>query len=308
MAGASTPSALQTQLWAGSIPLAIRLAKQESKTYESDVYLVYFPRISYLPLLHRRLHEFFFSSLIDQNVFPADGWLSYEDVPLKWHYPVGLLFDLYSGASEQLHDQSGVEQDQPDEILPWKLTLHFSDWPTEHLVRLDPDNDALRDAFRNSVKEACFLRHGSGKVIMSLSREDSTKLWLAVEQQNLAMFNSVNQKLLHPPGVSLRYIPLKVYLPAAAAVDSTDQPSPGHLRVVQSLVTPTISTPKGQTQTLGMALNTLLPTLFPSRRSPLLALPVLHGAVVPLSVPVETLAEVAAYADGFLHIAVVMMA
>jgi autophagy-related protein 5 len=51
----------------------------------------------------------------------------------------------------------------------------------------------------------------------------------------------------------------------------------------------------------------LLPSLFPSRRSPLLAFPVLHGAVIPLSVGLEELAEYAAYADGFLHIAIAMM-
>jgi hypothetical protein len=33
----------------------------------------------------------------------------------------------------------------------------------------------------------------------------------------------------------------------------------------------------------------------------------LHGAIVPLAIGIETLAEIAAYADGFLHIAVVMM-
>ena len=63
----------------------------------------------------------------------------------------------------------------------------------------------------------------------------------------------------------------------------------------------------GQLQTLGTALNTLIPALFPSRRSPLLAYPILHGAIVPLSVGIEELAEFAAYADGFLHIAIAMM-
>jgi autophagy-related protein 5 len=63
----------------------------------------------------------------------------------------------------------------------------------------------------------------------------------------------------------------------------------------------------GQPQTLGTALNTLVPALFPSRRSPLLAHPILHGAIVPLSVSIEELAEFACYADGFLHVAIAMM-
>lgn len=56
-----------------------------------------------------------------------------------------------------------------------------------------------------------------------------------------------------------------------------------------------------------MALNQILPTVFPSRRNPVLATPVLHGAVVPMGAPVEELMRAAAFADGFLHIVVVML-
>lgn len=64
----------------------------------------------------------------------------------------------------------------------------------------------------------------------------------------------------------------------------------------------------GQPQTVGTALNHIIPSLFPSRRSPLLAHAVLHGAVLPLSTSVEELLRTTAYLDGWLHIAVVMMA
>lgn len=64
----------------------------------------------------------------------------------------------------------------------------------------------------------------------------------------------------------------------------------------------------GAVQTVGTALNTMIPTLFPSRRIPMLARPVLHGAELPLGTPVEELLRVAAYSDGWLHINVVMMA
>lgn len=63
----------------------------------------------------------------------------------------------------------------------------------------------------------------------------------------------------------------------------------------------------GQVVTLGRALKTILPTVFPSDRTPILARPVMHGAVVPMSAPVEDLLRAASYTDGFLHIAVVML-
>lgn len=251
--------------------------------------------------------------LLDTSASPKDGWLSVEEVPLKWHLPAGLLYDLYSGTSGHSQDNNGrgdnhstqEEEDQLAKSLPWRLTLHFSSWPDDHLARLDQDGKVLRDAFTNSYKEASFIRHGSNRVVMSLGKDDATQLWESVEKHDLQLFNQVSRKLLYPPGVALKSIPFKVYLPSSAPSDSSSAPAQGHLKVVQSLMNPSVSS--RQPQTLGTALNTLLPTLFPSRRSPLLAIPVLHGAVVPLGVSLQELAETSSYADGFLHIAVVMM-
>ena len=127
---------------------------------------------------------------------------------------------------------------------------------------------------------------------------------------DLQLFNTINNKLLNPPGIELRHIPIKIYLPTSATPTASDTISEesrqaGHIRVVQSLVTLNLSS--RQPQTIGTALNSILPTIFPSRRNPLLAQPVLHGAVVPMSATVEELGRAAAYADGFLHVAVVML-
>jgi autophagy-related protein 5 len=127
----------------------------------------------------------------------------------------------------------------------------------------------------------------------------------------LTLFNSINNKLLYPPGLELKHVPIKIYLPTAAnqaasetiAEDNTQQA--GHIRVVQALV-PFFAVSK-QPQTLGMALNSILPTIFPSRRNPLLAQPVLHGTVVPMGAVMEDLGRAAAYPDGFLHVAIVML-
>jgi autophagy-related protein 5 len=134
-----------------------------------------------------RLHAFFAPSFIDPEVIPYDGWFSFEDVPLKWQYPLGLLYDLVSGASPSqasgldVQDQSPL--DEQDDHLPWRLTLHFTEWPEHALVRPDAEGKMLHDAFINSVKEADFLRNGTAKGIMSLSKDDSTKLWNAVQER-----------------------------------------------------------------------------------------------------------------------------
>lgn len=270
------------------------------------MYQIQYPRLSYLPFLLPRLHAFFTSFLIDPAAAPHEGWFSCEDVPLKWHYPVGLLYDLFSGtqpaqANGSDHDHSPTRQ--CSSTGPWCLTLHFTDWPGEQLVQPDAEGKVLHDAFINSVKEADFLRNGTAKGIMSLSKDDSTQLWTAVQEHQRSAFDPIFQKLLYAQGAPLRHIPLKIYLPSSP---SASEPSSGHLRVVQSLVTPFFQSTK-EPQTLGMALHALLPTLFPSRRTPILAKPVLHGAVVPMNSQVEGLLREAAYLDGWLHLGLVMI-
>jgi autophagy-related protein 5 len=220
------------------------------------------------------LHAFFESSLIYPEVSPADAWLEYEGVPLRWHYPLGLLYDLYSGAEPAYpsdgarHEDQTPHSDSSDEQkpLPWKLTVHFSDYPVEQLVKLDADGKHLHDLYIHSVKEADYLRTGTGKTVMFLSKEDSTQLWEAVKEHNFSLFNPINQKLLNPQGAVLRHLPVRLYLPHASSSDTKplakteeatekeqDQAGekatkkeekdvpPGSLRVVQSLITPSLT-------------------------------------------------------------------
>ncbi|EME39498.1 hypothetical protein DOTSEDRAFT_180063 [Dothistroma septosporum NZE10] len=317
-ASASSIAALQSKIWSGSLALEIRLAASDCRTYdESEPYYVQYPRLSYLAFLLPRLHSFFASSLIDPGVSAHDAWLSFEDVPMKWHYPLGLLYDLFSGAEPSDLEATGAEHASQfvadasvtTSTIPWKLTIHYTDFPDEQLIQLDTGGRAMQDMFINSVKEADFVRNGTARTIMLMSKDDSDNLWSSVQEHNLQLFNTVNNKLLDPPGMQLRHIPVKIYLPTSASKEATDiipeeGAAPGHLRVVQSLVT--LQLPSKQPQTLGTALNGVLPTIFPSRRSPIYARPVLHGAAVPLSARLDEVSKTVAYPDGFLHIAVVM--
>ena len=169
-------------------------------------------------------------------------------MPLKWHFPLGLLYDLYSGAepayppdvpSSSSHKTEQAEDEQ--QRLPWRLTVHFSSYPTEQLTQLDNEDEVLHDLFKNSVKEADYLRTGTGKTVMFLSKEDITQLWEAVKRHDFSLYSPINQKLLNPPGVNLRHLPVRLYLPHAVSDSLKEEASPGSLRVVQSLVPPNLS-------------------------------------------------------------------
>ena len=103
------------------------------------------PRLSYLPFILPRLHAFFSPSLIDPALAPHGAWLSFDNVPLKWHYPAGLLYDLHSGIQTEESDQ----ESQSHDILPWKLTLHYTEFPLDQLIQMDAEYKVLLDTFIN---------------------------------------------------------------------------------------------------------------------------------------------------------------
>lgn len=99
------------------------------------------PRFSYLSLLLPRLTSYF-------NL-PCSSF-HHEEIQLR-NLPLGLLVDLYQPGS-----------------LPWKLTLGRG-----------PEWD-IGDTFLNGAKEADFVRFGTAKGIMGMSKADTEGLWNGV--------------------------------------------------------------------------------------------------------------------------------
>ncbi|KAL8378711.1 hypothetical protein RB599_008497 [Gaeumannomyces hyphopodioides] len=228
------------------------------------------PRFGYLALLLPRLAAYFGR--------PCSSF-HHEDVQLR-NLPVGLLVDLY----------------QP-QALPWRLVVD------------EGEGWHIGDTFLNGAKEADFLRNGHAKQIMSMSKDDTTALWNAVQDEkkgDYATFARINNQLLNAP-TPLKHVPIRIYIPSSSPSSpaATTPAAAGSFRVMQALVAPRIAnkTP----QTLGPALRSLLPTLFPSSRDPVLANVILHGAPVPFSAPLEALMREAAYPDGWLCLTVVLL-
>ncbi|KAI4152790.1 MAG: hypothetical protein LQ340_002711 [Diploschistes diacapsis] len=189
---------LQEAVWKGSLPLQIRLSPTDCRVYDDTIpYYVHAPRLSYLPFLIVDLHAFFSPYLIYPSVSASSAWFSFEGVPLKWHHPIGLLYDLFSGASPALppssrHAPSTSAPSGSATALPWRLMVHYSAFPSDQMVQLDEEGKAFHDAFINSVKEADFLRNGTGNAIMKLSKDDSTALWDAVVKRSYSAYPALS--------------------------------------------------------------------------------------------------------------------
>lgn len=132
--------------------------------YTNETVKIQFPRLSYIGLLLQKLHAFFSKDLIYPDAKFEDAWLEYDGVPLKWHYPCGLLYDLYSGnepfglgADERRSEKESDDGRGEGKTLPWRLTVHFSDYPVTQLVKLDAAGKHLHDLYINGVKEVRLL-------------------------------------------------------------------------------------------------------------------------------------------------------
>ncbi|CAG8452331.1 4413_t:CDS:2 [Acaulospora colombiana] len=99
---------------------------------------------------------------------------------------IGLLFDLHAGYRP--------DSDSP-KPLPWPVTVHFKNFPAEKLIRANVI-DAMQDFFMSMIKEADFLRNGSTKKVMNLSKNDQTQLWDGLWSRNELTLGDVLHQIL----------------------------------------------------------------------------------------------------------------
>jgi autophagy-related protein 5 len=71
------------------------------------------PRHSYLPVVVDKIQRHFGDFVLTANK-SNEIWFDYNGTPLKWHYPVGLLYDLY--ANEGYESLANI---------PWSINVHF---------------------------------------------------------------------------------------------------------------------------------------------------------------------------------------
>ncbi|KAI8839002.1 autophagy protein Apg5-domain-containing protein [Chytriomyces cf. hyalinus JEL632] len=329
------------QVWSGRVPLTIRLADADGGS-DDEALNVLALRCAYLPL-YMSLIRAHFAAIRSRSEaeLAAEWWFSWRGIPLKWHYPIGLLHDMFTHSS--LPSSAASKQDPTN---PWRITLHFSAFPADKIFRSLPTpihaNDPPRDFYMNSLKESDFIRNMSVKKTMSLSKPDQTLLWDTLAESAGASTDSdlerSHAKLveLHDTfwGVDAKLMAGNV---AAAAVEN-DETSVGtgglaggnHLcrsvavrcysgwdkPLFQELISPKNSS--GADVTLLEALRILAPDLIPATSTSSAAHDmegtnedgslleqvklISHGVEIPLDTPIAWLARHFSYPDNFLHL------
>ncbi|KAK6986543.1 autophagy protein 5 [Biomphalaria glabrata] len=257
------------ELWDGKIPVSFQLAQEEIYTVEQpDPFFLLVPRLTYFPLVTDKVYRH-----MVKHVDPDHGemWLEFDNQPLKWHYPIGVLYDLYGYQSE----------------LPWTLTVHFKNFPEDELLHC-PSKEAVESHFMSVVKEADALKH-RGQAINNMQKKDHKALWTGLMNDKFDQFWSVNKKLMENSGEdAFKSVPFRIY--------QMDQIP------VQKLFKPVDD--NGENLTLKNLLSIALPDL--EEKGILSRYRVVtQGIEPPLDVPVGWMSEHLSYPDNFLHICLV---
>lgn len=257
------------EIWDGRLPVCFRLSEEEVHTVqEPDPYYLMLPRLSYFPLVVDKVHKHF-CRYVDERYHDNEMWLDYNGQPLRWHLPIGVLYDLLTS----------------DSVLPWSVTVHFQNFPESELLHCG-SRTVVEAHLMSAVKEADMLKHRS-QVMGTMQKKDHSQLWMGLQNGKFDQFWATNKKLMERiGGECFKHIPFRIYM-------SDDS-------LVQRLVSPVTST--GEKATLENLLQQVVPQVLTGDGTEYSV--ITHGIKVPLDTPLQWMSEHLSYPDNFLHLCV----
>nr|CAG4652079.1 EOG090X0BB3 [Triops cancriformis] len=256
------------EIWEGKLPICFTLCADEVHTPTTpDPYYLMVPRLSYFPLVTDKVRRYF-ARYIHPDKQDAELWLEFEGQPLKWHYPIGVLYDNTTSCGKS---------------LPWKLEVHFDKFPEQKLMHC-PSREAVESHFMSCLKEADALKH-RGVIVSGMQKKDHTQLWTGLQNDKFDQFWAINRKIMEC-SEGFRYIPFRCY-----------HFSLGERPFLQSLMKPI---QEGSSKT---TLTHLVQQCFPDWNVNEVSI-MTHGIRIPLETPLQWLSEHLSYPDNFLHLTV----
>ncbi|XP_011632811.1 autophagy protein 5 [Pogonomyrmex barbatus] len=254
------------EIWDGKIPVCFTLNSEEICDLQGpDPFYLMVPRLSYFPLCTEKVRKHFIRHIQSDSKQEHEMWLEFNGMPLKWHYPIGVLLDIYFN----------------DIQLPWNIVVHFDKFPENVLMHCQ-NKEVVEAHFLSCIKEADVLKHRA-QIVSSMQKKDHTQLWNGIMNDKFDQFWSVNGRLMETSTEEgFKYIPFRCYT-------SED-------KYIQKLVKP--MNEEGQRKTLKHLLN----EIFPDQENVTVRT---HGIVPPLETPLQWMSEHLSYPDNFLHLIVI---
>ncbi|XP_065916844.1 autophagy protein 5-like [Dysidea avara] len=261
---------MRREVWEGKVAVSFVLDENEvdhslGRELPEPVYML-LPRISYFPLAYDKLNRQFQHAISGSE--DDQLWLEYQGKPLKWHYPVGVHYDLVSSGSLQL----------------WTITVHYKNFPSDQLMYCQK-KEIVEAHFKSRIKEADCLKHRK-EIIQVLKPQEFEQLWTAYLTENYDNFWAINNKLMANARGDLdpfKHIPFVIY-----EVDEFP---------VQRLMS-AVQTEGGPEVTLRELIQQYCPLTLSNGRV------IIHGVQPSLDTSLQWLSRHFSYPDNFLHVVV----
>lgn len=183
-------------VWGGTVNITFE--------HPSGVYLSRCSRMGYLAFEFAGIIRF-----LRHHEVPCDRlWLEYDGVPLKWHVPVGALYD-------HLYLPGGGDRDE------WRVQIHTDEYP-EGVIQYK--EEIVQQVVLNQLKQLCFVVNGTAKNIMALSEELSRQWWAAIVHRNYPTYTSISRRVF----TKCLRVPIKLVVPGLSnAIQAPAAPRPG---------------------------------------------------------------------------------
>lgn len=254
-------------IWEGQIPVCFQADPNEIEGGQPENFYLLVSRLTYLPLVTDKAKKHFSRFVSDEHK-EGEVWFECNGTPLKWHYPIGVLYDLTMRGNDE---------------VPWCLIIHFTKFPEEQIFHC-PSRDIVEAHFMSSLKEADCLKHRS-QVISAMQKKDHNQLWTGLVNDKFDQFWSINRRLMecNADQDGFKHIPVRCYREDGTFIQKLITPNTetGHRRTVRDLLDD-FSTPVQR----AVAIRT-------------------HGISVDNETPLQWLSEHLSYPDNFLHICMI---
>jgi autophagy-related protein 5 len=278
------------ELWRSRLPICFILSDDDiSKVNRSElpepIYLM-LSRHLYFPCIIEKIFRYYSTYFKDNLTDPMNNlWLEYESIPVKWHYPIGVLYDLYT--STRSH-------------LPWQIIVHLSKFPENELIRF-PDKDSIEAHYMSTLKEADALKH-KGQIISDMQKRDHKQLWNSLLQDKYEAFWNINMKLMSYTDnlYYFRYIPFRIYILDRSFIQKLFCPydfEHDRWMTLNDLIEFSLNH-EAQCEQLGHEKKILNVNINDYQV-------IIHGVQPPLHTPIQWLSEYFSYPDNFLHICLI---
>ncbi|OAF72095.1 Autophagy protein 5 [Intoshia linei] len=184
-------SAIQA-CWQGKIPVIFQLENKSDKKCSKLLLLV--SRISYFPILLDKIINHFNDDFTKNNMDTENIWLKSGDCPIRWQYPIGVIFDIHSFQTTK-------------KCYPWVIDICCKNVPPQ-ILRIGKI-EAMKIFFISSLKQSDNIRHNSS-VISSLLKNEVNQLWNNLKDESLKNYWEINKKLMNPE--NYRNVPFRIYV------------------------------------------------------------------------------------------------